>query len=137
MRRSNFLSDNLELGKLQQQLLGARITELYGRLGILARTFYSYHLSNTKALMLNPTSFMQITDTRVCCQWSRCYSLMQTFEVGAKGVNRLLRTSGSNGSRLGIGLELGSHRPRLLHPLRSLALIARVFLLYPPVLPVP
>ena len=46
-------ADNLELCEFQQQLFGARIAELNGGLGILARALNLYHRANTKALMLN------------------------------------------------------------------------------------
>ena len=53
------LSDNLELCEFQQQLFGARIAELNGSLGILARALNLYHRTNAKALMLNLAALAQ------------------------------------------------------------------------------
>ena len=45
-------ADNLELCEFQQQLFGARIAELNGSLGILARALNLYYRANAEALML-------------------------------------------------------------------------------------
>ena len=47
------LTNNLELGEFQQQLFGARVAELDGSLGVLARTLDLHHLTNAKTLMLD------------------------------------------------------------------------------------
>jgi hypothetical protein len=51
--------NNLELCEFQQQLFGARIAELNGGFGILARTLNLYHRANAKALVLNLTTLAQ------------------------------------------------------------------------------
>ena len=60
MRRSNTLSDNLELRELQQQLFGTRMLELNGGLGVLTCTFNFDDSSDTKALMFDTCSLMEI-----------------------------------------------------------------------------
>ena len=58
MRRSNsFLSDDFELGKLQQQLFGACILKLHCSLGVFPCSLNPGYGSDTKTLMLDLGTF--------------------------------------------------------------------------------
>ena len=59
MRRSNsFLSDDFELGKLQQQLFGACVLKLYCSFGVLPSSINPGYGSDAKTLMLDLDTFL-------------------------------------------------------------------------------
>ena len=119
MSRSNLLSDNLELGKLQQQLFGTSVAELNRCLGILTCSFNPDDGSNTKTLMLYLDTLMKITQTGICRHRTWSHSLMQSFEVWSKWIYGFLGLSRGNHPWFRIGPELCSHWSWILHPFRT------------------
>lgn len=55
--------NDLELGELQQELLGTSISKFYSSLSILTCTFNLKYLTDAKALMLYRATLAQITRT--------------------------------------------------------------------------
>jgi hypothetical protein len=55
--------NDLELGELQQELLGTSISKFYSSLSILTCTFNLKYLTDAKALMLYRAPLAQITRT--------------------------------------------------------------------------
>ena len=55
--------NDLELGELQQELLGTSISKFYSSLSVLTCTFNLKYLTDAKALMLYRTPLAQIART--------------------------------------------------------------------------
>ena len=105
--------------------------ELNGGLGVLTCTLYLDDGTNTKALVLNLHTLMEIPRTGIRRHRTRRHGPLHRLKPSATGnvqlalktvgerVNRSLRFTRSHGARLGICLELRGHWSGVLHPFRT------------------